>query len=175
MEPERKVNLGTGIWDAQVLDEEIFCACDDGSVRVVDLVSMKEVGKLQSLDKIRCTSLCVSTIEKGAIYAAYENGTIRRWKQTGKGFKSMLKMNGFSDSSTIWKIKEFDSKYLIAGDSEGRLTIWNRKSGSIVKTISELKADILDIVISKEYQTVYATGIDSRVVCARLNSNSKGQ
>ena len=45
-----------------------------------------------------------------------------------------------SDDAKIWTLNQADG-YLISGDSNGDVVIWDKKSGNAIKTFSELKAD----------------------------------
>ena len=54
--------------------------------------------------------------------------------------------------------------FLISGDSEGDLIIWDSTFGTQLKKFSSLKGDILDIEINDSFSMIYATGIDSRIL-----------
>ena len=54
--------------------------------------------------------------------------------------------------------------YLISGDSNGDIIIWDKKSGNSLKVFSELEGDVLALAINYEQQTIYASGVDSKVV-----------
>ena len=56
---------------------------------------------------------------------------------------------------------EIGSKYIVTGNSNGSVVIYNRRIG-IVKQFSELKSDCLSIVCT--HDSIFATGIDSRVI-----------
>ena len=59
-----------------------------------------------------------------------------------------------------------DPQYIVSGDSLGQVIIWNRKSGTAVKVISELQADVLTLCSIKD--TIFASGIDSKVISIKL-------
>jgi len=70
--------------------------------------------------------------------------------------------------TNIWVLKEMvtDSQFIFSGDSDGRVGIWNRKSGICLKTIEELQADVTTLCVSKD--TIFASGVDSKIISMRL-------
>ena len=63
----------------------------------------------------------------------------------------------------IWCIKLFKG-HLITGDSQGELCIWDEKFGTMVKSFKNLQSDILTLAVSESFNSVYASGVDSRVL-----------
>lgn len=63
----------------------------------------------------------------------------------------------------IWNMKLYKG-FLISGDSKGEVTIWDSEFGTLIKTFNNLQADINALEINEEFKTVYASGIDSRVL-----------
>ncbi len=63
----------------------------------------------------------------------------------------------------IWKIKLFKD-FLISGDSKGEVTIWDAQFGTLIKNFNNLQGDINTIEVNTEFSTVYASGVDSRVL-----------
>ena len=64
----------------------------------------------------------------------------------------------------IWSLKLYDSDTLCAGDSKGDLSLWDVNHGTLLKTFSNLKADITAIEVNRAAGSVYATGVDSRIM-----------
>ena len=67
----------------------------------------------------------------------------------------------------IWRLKTYQN-YLISGDSQGNLSIWDIEFGTLIKQFNNLQADILSIAINPTFETIYATGVDSRVLSIEL-------
>lgn len=109
------------------------------------------------------------------IYAGYADSSIRKWHYNSSGTSKMLLKMELSDDAKIWTLNQADG-YLISGDSNGDVVIWDKKSGNAIKTFSELKADCLQLVIiGQEYKTIYASGVDSKIVCISQVQLSKKQ
>lgn len=77
--------------------------------------------------------------------------------------KSLKK--GKEANNMIWTIHSFSDKYLLSGDSNGVLTVWDSVYGVMLKEFREHEADILTICSNKNTGTVYFTGSDS-LVCS---------
>ncbi len=127
---------------------------------------MKETLKLSTGEHIKATSLFLSKIEKNSLFVGYNDGTIRRWIRRKGVFlvtQKLLNKKGVN----IWCLAEVsDPQYIVSGDSLGQVIIWNRKSGTAVKVISELQADVLTLCSLKD--TIFASGIDSKVISIKL-------
>lgn len=76
----------------------------------------------------------------------------------------------------MWSIGELDD-FVVTGDSNGDVIIWDKKSGNSLKVFSELKGDVLAIAVNQDQKTIYASGVDSKVICIRevQLSNKKKQ
>lgn len=87
----------------------------------------------------------------------------------------MLAKMETNKEAKIWTITEIDS-YVISGDSNGDVIIWDKKFGNSLKTFSELKGDVLQLaVINQEFKTIYASGVDSKIICISQAQLSKKQ
>lgn len=69
---------------------------------------------------------------------------------------------------------EIDS-FVVSGDSNGDVILWDKKSGNSLKTFSELKGDVLALAINQDQKIIYASGVDSKVICLRQVSVSNKQ
>jgi len=63
----------------------------------------------------------------------------------------------------FWTLCDIDN-FLISGDSNGDVIVWDKKSGNSLKTFSEHKGDVLTLTANQDQKTVYASGVDSKVV-----------
>ena len=61
---------------------------------------------------------------------------------------------------------EVDS-FLISGDSNGDIIVWDKRSGNSLKTFNESKGDILTLTANQDQKAVYASGVDSKVILIR--------
>jgi hypothetical protein len=56
---------------------------------------------------------------------------------------------------------------LVTGNSLGQVQFWKAQTGTLQQSVtqSEYKADVLQIVASADKTKVFASGVDSRVIC----------
>ena len=62
---------------------------------------------------------------------------------------------------------------MISGDSKGEVCIWDQNFGTLVKTFNQLQSDILALELSPQNESIYASGVDSRVINIQFNSQSE--
>lgn len=106
------------------------------------------------------------------VYAGYEDGSIKKWNlTTGNCDQNFNKnTNKATEIASILKLQyvrvgqQPTDCYLVSGDSNGEVCFWQTKFGTLVQTFKQLKGDILALAHNPKMQTVYATGIDSRVI-----------
>lgn len=105
------------------------------------------------------------------VFAGYADGTLKKWEiQSGNSvlhIEKHIKKQLGTQKCLIWKLRIFQN-FLISGDSQGEVCIWDSKFGTLVKSFNHLKADILALEVNHKLQTIYATGVDSRVVSISL-------
>ena len=70
-------------------------------------------------------------------------------------------------SCFIWQLRLFKS-FIISGDSQGDITIWDAEFGTLVKQFKQLKGDVNALEVNEDFSSVYASGVDSRVVTVQL-------
>jgi U3 small nucleolar RNA-associated protein 4 len=67
----------------------------------------------------------------------------------------------------IWCLKILQDGTVVSGNSLGRVQFWDGATGTLQKSIqqNEFQADVLQLVVSKDEHKVFASGVDSRVIC----------
>ena len=63
----------------------------------------------------------------------------------------------------LWCLKLFKN-FLISGDSQGDVTVWDAEFGTLVKQFKNLKGDVNALEINEAFNSVYSSGADSRVL-----------
>ena len=138
-------------------------------MRIIDLESFSELKRLPATDS-KCLSVCSSSSEKNTIYAGYSDGTIRKFLDGGVS-KRLTYIFQHKDSA-IWVLKEIDG-FLVSGDSNGDVIIWDKMNGNAVKVFSDFKGDVLTLAVNNDQKTIYASGVDSRVIAYKGKFNFK--
>mmetsp|Transcript_6193 Transcript_6193/g.9316 ORF Transcript_6193/g.9316 Transcript_6193/m.9316 type:complete len:938 (-) Transcript_6193:384-3197(-) len=122
-----------------------------------------------------------------AMFAGVADGSIRRYNvqlsDTKNGFwkvekqTSVLRMTvesrGRRTATKIWTMQMLTDEHddgditLVTGNSLGQVQFWNAQTGTLQQSVTqtEYKADVLRIAVSADSTKVFASGVDSRVIC----------
>jgi U3 small nucleolar RNA-associated protein 4 len=132
-----------------------------------------------------------NTLDGSVLYAGVADGTIRRLdcvssheRQTGMSistgtvmsneaqiWKSTLRMTvesyGRSTPTRVWALKALADGTLVSGDSLGHVQLWDGNTGTLLQSFdqNDNKADVLTLAVSGNECRVFASGVDSRVIC----------
>ena len=177
--PRAKYNAHAAVWDSKMHGKYIYLACEDGSVKVLKVKKTK-IEYVRHLVKSESKALSIELVRNGideksivkSLFVGYADSSIRKWDlQTGNSVLHFEKLTKKAQkkvgSCFIWQLKIFKG-FIISGDSQGDVTVWDSEFGTLVKQFKHLKGDINALEINEEYSTVYASGADSRVFVIQL-------
>lgn len=114
-----------------------------------------------------------STTEGSSVlYAAIADGTIRRYDETlplqwSSTLRMTLECLGRTTPTRVWALEALGDGTLVSADSLGHVQMWSGDTGTLQQTIdqNENKADVLCLAVSADEKKIYASGVDSRVIC----------
>lgn len=170
-------NPGGCIWDIQFNEKICLIASNDGTPRAVkikknsDPYLIKQYAKSDS----RVLSICWENNSKKnksrIFYTGHSNGTICKWNfETGQTLLTLSNPSAEKDV-LMWSLCSINSKFLLCGDSTGKLLVYDINFGVLVKEFKEHTGDILTIISNNNLNEpcVYYTGIDSLICSVKLN------
>jgi WD40 repeat protein len=122
------------------------------------------------------------------LFAGVADGTIRKYRvdltvpsmhdgddgdmvSLTKPVSPILRMTvesrGRRTATKVWTMQSMQDGTLVTGNSLGQVQFWNAETGTLMQSMNqtELKADVLKVVVNRDETKVFASGIDSRVVC----------
>ena len=112
------------------------------------------------------------------VFAGYADGTLKKWEiRTGNcvlQIEKQTKKQIGAKKCLIWALKTYQN-YLISGDSQGEVSIWDMQFGTLIKSFNHLQADILTLAVNPVHHTIYASGVDSRVLSISLKTDQDSQ
>lgn len=127
----------------------IFAGVADGTIRRFD-----------------CTAAVVTaTISTGTVLSTPSSAsTSHRWKST---LRMTVENRGLREATKVWALEALSDGTVISGDSLGHVQIWDGLSGTMSQTFNhnESGADVLCLAVSEDENKVFASGVDSRVIC----------
>ena len=134
----------------------IFAGIADGTIRRYDCVASSANDNVAgSAPKSFSTGLVLSEEDAEFNY---------QWRAS---FRMTLETLGRRTPTRVWSLIVLEDGTVVSGDSIGRVHFWDGHTGTIVKTFqqNDSKADVLDLVASHDNRKVFASGVDTRVVC----------
>ena len=100
----------------------------------------------------------------------FDNSTIATFSILSGLCLQRVTLDDYNKHSTfVWQIKFLRDNTLITGSSMGKIQFWNGKFGTLKQeyTLHEKLSDILTIFVNDKEDTVYASGVDSKVVALK--------
>jgi WD40 repeat protein len=151
---------------------ELAVGCEDGSVR---LFSYSD-GRLDYRRALPNTGARVLSLAyhptKPQLFIGGADGIIRCVNE--KDGRSIFRMTGDlvrGSQTMIYSMAVLSDSTVFSGDNRGRLQVWDGNTGVLMSSIHQHTADVLAIAVSADENSVFASGVDSKVVCARRVSN----
>lgn len=138
-----------GLSDGGMGGSVIFAGVADGTIRRFDC----------------STSVAIGPISTGAILISGGGASLSyRWKAT---LRMTVESRGLRESTKVWALQALSDGTVISGDSLGHVQIWDGISGTMTQTFdqSEYSGDILCLAVSEDENRIFASGVDSRVMC----------
>lgn len=172
-------SFGVPIW-CLVVNQKKEClaaGCEDGSIKLYSIGEDKgdlSYVKTFSKQEGRVMSLAWSKSGKHLISGGVDS-IIRKYKVSSQlcDLRITLDDHQTSKNTIVWDLKCLDGLKIVAALSTGRLQIFDGKMGTLIQSFESHMADILAIAISTDEQTLFASGIDQKVV--RLQRIASGQ
>ncbi|POM75558.1 U3 small nucleolar RNA-associated protein, partial [Phytophthora palmivora] len=168
---------GGPIW-SMVLDaasQQLAVGCEDGRIRLFSFADDQlHFSKAFLTTGTRVVSLAWhGTAHK--IFSGSEAGVIHCWNAvTGRNESRITLENLAKHKAIVWSLVVLDDLTLVSGDSTGNLSFWNAPTGTLLQKFSHLTADILAICVSKNNNTLFASGVDNQVVEFRRSVAESG-
>ena len=170
----------------------VATGCEDGSVRFFQMPK-NDAQQMQVVSSIPSAGAAVLSLawvrfngQKGktngthsssslvgsTIFAGVADGTIRRYDCLAGGtWKSSLRMTveslGRNTPPRVWTLQALKDGTVVSGDSLGHVQFWDGHTGTMLYSFdqNDNKADVLSLDITQDQRKVFASGVDSRVVC----------
>ena len=109
------------------------------------------------------------------IYIGCSDGIIRIIdKNTGKQMNHITGNLTRGLNSYIWSLVVLSDNTIISGDNRGTVQVWDGTTCVLIQSIHQHTAEVLTLAVSPDENNVYATGVDSRVICIRRINNAFG-
>ena len=156
----------------------VAVGCEDGRVRLFE--QQESSKKLQFLRGSAVTEGRVTSLDfhpNGQVFFCGSADGRIRGVSTSNG-RTMIEMivdrfsasakqkrhNTESESSVVWSLKVLSDYSVVSADSRGHVQIWDGRSGTLIQSFVTHDADVLTIAVTGDENTIFASGIDSKIM-----------
>ncbi|PGH06385.1 U3 small nucleolar RNA-associated protein 4 [Blastomyces parvus] len=164
--------------EGEYTGQHLAVGCADGSIVILST----EDGDLRYLRTMRPSTkkarvLSLTFQDRNTAVAGYADSTIRIFDiRNGKILRTVSMGKGpvkGSKDLLVWSVKCLPDGTVISGDSAGEIRFWDARNYSLIQRIQGHQADVLDIAVSADGESVISGGADQRTTIYKLESGKK--
>ena len=150
--------------------QQILAGCADGTLSLhstedEDLRFLRAIGRST---KKRARVLSAAFLTYDRVVAGYADGTLRVYgteKGQGLGTMTLGKTSRNTASAVlVWSVKVLPDRTIVSGDSSGHVTFWDGEFFTRLQSLQCHTADILDLAVSADGNTVMSAGMDRKSI-----------
>ncbi|WEW59649.1 U3 small nucleolar RNA-associated protein [Emydomyces testavorans] len=159
--------------------QHLAVGCADGTIVILSTADrdLKYLRTMRPSTK-RSRVLNISFQNRNTIVAAYADSSIRIFDiRNGKLLRTVTLGKGPNKAAKellVWSVKCLPDGTIVSGDSAGEIRFWDAKNYSLIQRIQSHQADVLDIAVSADGETVVSAGADQRTAIYKLKAPEKG-
>ncbi|KAI9785437.1 MAG: U3 small nucleolar RNA-associated protein [Peltula sp. TS41687] len=141
----------------------VLLSTEDGDLKFKRLLSPPAAKKARVLSVVfRSRTVVVTGCADSAIRILdARNGQLIRLMSLGAG------PVGGPRETLVWSVKCLPNGDIVSGDSTGEVRFWDGRTYSLLQRLKSHRADILDVEVSADGQTVISGGMDRRTTVYR--------
>ncbi|KAJ5808136.1 hypothetical protein N7474_009405 [Penicillium riverlandense] len=165
--------------DGEFTGQHLAAGCADGSIAILSTADddLKFLRLVRPSTK-RARVLSVTFQNRNTIVAGYADSSIRLFDiRTGQQLRTISLGKGPTGGSKellVWSVKCLPDGTIVSGDSAGEIRFWDARNFSLTQRIQGHQADVLDVAVSVNGDTVVSGGADQRTVVYRKKEGEKG-
>ncbi|KAJ5103816.1 hypothetical protein N7532_004345 [Penicillium argentinense] len=159
--------------------QHLAAGCADGSIVILSTADndLKFLRLMRPSTK-RARVLSVTFQNRNTLVAGYADSSIRLFDiRNGQQLRTISLGKGPSGGPKellVWSVKCLPDGTIVSGDSSGEIRFWDAKNYSLTQRIQGHLADVLDVAVSANGDTVVSGGADQRTVVYRKKEGDKG-
>lgn len=159
--------------------QNLAVGCADGAIVLLSTadgdLQFKRILARSSKKQSRVLSLTFQN--RHTIIAGHADSTIRIYDmRTGQQVRNMTLgagPKGGPKETLVWSVKCLLDGTIVSGDSTGTLCFWDGKNHALMQRIKSHEADILDVAVSADGQSVFSGGMDRRTTLYRRTGSGR--
>ncbi|PGH28083.1 hypothetical protein AJ80_00340 [Polytolypa hystricis UAMH7299] len=164
--------------EGEYTGQHLAAGCADGSIVILST----EDGDLKYLRTVRPSTrkarvLSLAFQDRNTVVAGYADSSIRVFDiRSGKLIRTMSLGKGPAKGTKellVWSVKCLPAGGIVSGDSAGEIRFWDAKNYSLIQRLQGHQADVLDIAVSADGETVISGGADQRTAIYKMKGGKK--
>ncbi|EED15185.1 small nucleolar ribonucleoprotein complex subunit, putative [Talaromyces stipitatus ATCC 10500] len=169
----------TGPADGEYTGQHLAIGCADGSIVILSTADndLRFVRRLNASVTKNVRVLSITFQNRHVLAAGYADSSIRLFDiRNGRLLRTVSLGRGpvgGPKDILVWSVKSLPDGTLVSGDSTGEIRFWDAKNYSLVQRLRGHQADVLDVAVSIDGETVVSGGADRRTVLYRLKPGKK--
>lgn len=177
----RQDSYGGPVWclAADPHRDLLAVGCEDGSVKLFSTADQGfEFSRALPTVNSRILSMAwqapPSPRDSPSLFVGAVDGTIRHLDaRTGhSAYRMTVEAKNSAHPPLVWSLLALSDGTLVSGDSLGAVHFWDGAMGALKQSFWVHEADVLALAASAAGDTVFASGVDSKLVCLRRPSQA---
>ena len=171
--------IGDRTQDEESQTQSLAVGCADGAIILLSTAdgNLRFARILARPPKKKSRVLSLTFQNRHTIIAGHMDSTIRVYDvRNGQQLRNMTLgagPKGGPKEILVWSVKCLSDGTIVSGDSTGTLCIWDGKIYSLLQRIKGHDADILDVVVSADGQSVFSGGMDRRTTLYKQTGSGR--
>ncbi|KAL9599164.1 MAG: hypothetical protein Q9219_004031 [cf. Caloplaca sp. 3 TL-2023] len=167
------VELGTALY------QTLAVGCADGSLVLMSTADsdLQFQKTLTRPPKKKARLLSIAWQNRSVVIAGHADSVIRVFDtRNGQQIRAMslgAGPQGGPKEILVWSVKATADGTIISGDSTGAVCFWDGRTYSRLQRITSHKADILDLAVSADGETIFSGGMDRQTTVYRRGAGSR--
>lgn len=168
-----------GAADGEYTGQHLAIGCADGSIVILSTADndLKFVRRLHVSVTKNVRVLSITFQNRNVIAAGYADSSIRLFDiRSGRLLRTVSLGRGpvgGPKEILVWSVKCLADGTLVSGDSTGELRLWDAKNYSLIQRLRGHQADVLDVAVSIDGESLISGGADRKTVLYRLKPGKK--
>ncbi|KAL9638493.1 MAG: hypothetical protein Q9164_001525 [Protoblastenia rupestris] len=167
--------------EKQAQTQNIAAGCADGSIILLSTADddLQFTKVLARPSKKRTRVLNLTFQNRHIIVAGHADSTIRIYDMRGGQQVRNMTLGGGPKGgpkeTLVWSVKCLNDGTIVSGDSTGTVSFWDSKHYALVQRVQGHEADVLDLAVSADGQSVFSGGMDRRTVLYRKTGKNSSE
>lgn len=159
--------------------QSLVVGCADGSIVLLSTADgdLQFQRTLTRPPKKKARVLSIAWQNRRIVVSGHADSTVRIFDiRNGQQIRAMslgAGPQGGPREILVWSVKCTADGTIVSGDSTGTVSFWDAKNYSRLQRITSHKADILDLAVSADGETVFSGGMDRRTTVYRRTAGSR--